>query len=175
MDPLQEAVRYCGLLTVALERAWGLVCLITLDWLMVPVALKMVLHPDHALGFGYWLQGQPVPTYFTSQMLAVGEMKALMAVGILGLLMLGLVVLFYRKTQFAMPLWPLAVVITGVLGNGIWWIGTGSFDPTGALVGMAPMALAVVCQIACEQLGQDFIFGKGMRPQYNPWGGRRGI
>jgi hypothetical protein len=178
MNPLHEVVRYCGVLSVALERAWGLVGLIILDWLAFPFAVKMVLHPDHALGFGYWLQGQPVPSYFTSQMLAVGLMKALMAIGILSLLMLGLVVLFYRKTQFALPLWPLwplAVAVTGVLGNGAWWIGTGSFDAIGALVGLSPMALAVVCQVVCEQLGQDFVFGKGARPQYNPWGGRRGI
>jgi hypothetical protein len=175
MNALEEWVRYYSHLTVAFERAWGLLCLIALDWLLVPVALKMVVHPDHVMGFEYWLQGQAVPQFYTSQMLSVGEIKALSALVILCLLMLGLVVLFYRKIDFALTLWPVAVVVIGVLGNGIWWLGTGAFDATGALVGLAPAAAAVVCHGVCEQLGQDFIFGKGKRPQYNPWGGRRGI
>jgi hypothetical protein len=161
--------KYCGLLSVAFQRAGGLMCMLAVGWLLYPVALKMVVYPNHLIGFEYWIQRQLVPSSFTSEMHSAGEIEAIGGLVILSLLLLGLVVLFYRKAQFSIALWPLAAVLIGVLGNGAWWVGTQEFDLMGAIVGLMPLAIMVVCEAVCEQLGQDFVFGPGNRPAYNPW------
>jgi hypothetical protein len=160
--------RYYGSLVEAFQRAVAPVLVIAVGWLLYPVALQTVVHPADAAGFGYWMEGQPVPRFFTSQALIAGEIKALLALAGLSLVLLVAVVLFYRQVKFAVPIWPLAAVLVGVFGNGVWWGSTGYFDLLGALAGLTPLAMTVGCEAVCEKLGQDFVFGPGNRPRFNP-------
>ena len=57
-------------------------------------------------------------------------------------------------------LWLLACLFAGLIGNGLWWFGTGQFDPAGAVFGVASTALTeIACEITCEKLGRSFVFG----------------
>jgi hypothetical protein len=140
--------------------------LLVLVWLLYPVAVVTVFHPADAVGFQAWMQGIAIPHYMTSRMLNAGEAVALLALAMLSLLQLGLVVLIYRRAQFYVQLWPLAVLLVGGIANGIWWLRTGYFDPAGAMAGLTPLVAAVVCHGICERLGGDFVFGRGEKPSY---------
>src|SRR5271156_6535529 len=117
-----EFGKYCGLLSVAFQRAGWLMWLMMAGWLLYPVALQTVFHPTDAIGFQYWTQRQPVPRSYTAQMAVSGEIFALIALVVLSLLLLGVAVLVYRKVQFSFAMWPLAGVLVGVVFNAIWWM-----------------------------------------------------
>ena len=67
-----------------------------------------------------------------------------MALVTLSLLQLGIVTMIYRRAQFFVQLWPLAVFLVGGIANGIWWLRTGYFDPGGAMAGLTPLMAARV-------------------------------
>jgi hypothetical protein len=140
--------------------------LLVLVWLLYPVAVVTVFHPADAVGFQAWMQGAVIPRFMTSQMLYAGEAVALLALAALSLLQFGVIVLIYRRVQFYVQLWPLAVFLVGGIANGVWWLRTGYFDPVGAMAGLTPLVAAVACQGICERLGGDFVFGPGAKPQY---------
>ena len=121
------AEKYCGPLSVALQRAGGLAWLLAAEWLLYPVALATVVHPGDAVGFEYWMQGQPVPGALTSQQLAAGEVVALVAMMALNLLLLGTVVVVYRRANFHVAMWPVAALLVGVVGNGVLVCRHGAF------------------------------------------------
>jgi hypothetical protein len=154
----------------ALHAAWlesGILgYLLMMVWLLYPVAVVTVFHPADAVGFQAWLQGVAIPRFMTSRMLYAGEAAALLALAVLSLFQLGLIVLIYRRAQFFVQLWPLAVCLVGGLANGIWWLRTGYFDPMGALAGLTPLVAAVVCHGVCERLGGNFVFGPGEKPHF---------
>jgi hypothetical protein len=162
--------RYYGDVREAFARAGFVGWLLAASWLLYPVAIQTVLHPSDAIGLQYWLQGQPVPHFFTVAMLRAGEITALIGLVVLSLFVLGLTVLFYRRADYMVWLWPLAGLLLGVAGNGGWWISKGFFDGPGALAGWAPLALMVIGEGVCERMGADFVFGKGNRPGRQSWG-----
>jgi hypothetical protein len=135
-------------------------------WLLFPVAFVTVLHPSDAVGFQLWLQGFVVPHFMSDRALYAGEGVALAALAALSLLQLVIVTLIYRRAQFFVQLWPLALFLVGVVANGIWWMRTGYFDPSGALAGLMPVFAAIACHAVCERLGAEFVFGPGAKPQY---------
>jgi hypothetical protein len=140
--------------------------LLVMVWLLYPAAVVTVFHPADAVGFQAWLQGVAIPHFMTSRMLYAGEAVALLSLAVLSLFQVGLVVLIYRRAQFFVQLWPLAVFLVGGIANGIWWLRTGYFDPAGALAGLTPLVAAVVCHGVCERLGGNFVFGPGAKPHY---------
>jgi hypothetical protein len=150
----------------ALARAGVLGWILIAIWLMYPFAVQTVIHPGDTVGFQQWIQGFEVSRYLTSQALVAGEVTALIVLGALSLLQLGVVVLIYRRVQFAFSSWLVALLLIGVVANAIWWMRTGYFDLAGALAGLTPLVLVVGCEAACEKLGMDFVFGKGQRPHY---------
>ena len=142
---------------VAGWRGWLMVS----TWLVYPVAVKTALLPPRSIQFENWAQGLPVPYGFSERVLVDGELTALACLASLSLLMFFATVLFYRKAGFWFRLWPLVGLTVGFFGNLGWWIGTGHFDPVGALAGLSPLSLSVVIFALCEKLGRDFVFGKG--------------
>jgi hypothetical protein len=145
---------------VAGWRGWLLLAL----FMLYPVAVQTVLHPSDAVGFQYWLQGEPVPHLFTTHMLVAGELAALFSLIGLSLAVFVVTLLFYRKAGYWFRLWPLVGITVGGFGNLGWWFYTGHFDPFGALAGLAPLSLSVVIFAICDHLGRDFVMGtKPMR------------
>lgn len=128
-------------------------------WLLYPVAIATIFHPSDAIGFQAWLQGMDIPRYVSHQAVGVGLVEALMALGILFVFHLVVVTLIYRRTQLRVQFWPLALVLVGVVANGIWYIGTGHWDFAGALAGFSPAFLAIGAHAVCERLGERFVFG----------------
>jgi hypothetical protein len=160
--------RYLGGLYEAWMVSGVLGYLLVLVWLLYPVAVVTVFHPSDAVGFQLWLQGFSVPHSMSSRALNAGEGTALLALAVLSLLQLGIVTLIYRRAQFFVQLWPLALFLVGGIANGIWWMRTGYFDPAGALAGLMPLVAAVACHGVCERLGANFVFGPGPKPQFEP-------
>ena len=157
--------KYYGNLRVAMGKAKLATLVLILLWMIFPTAVQTVFHPWHAIGIEYWLQSQDVPRYYTPRQVTVGEMKALGYLVALGLLTLGTTVLFYRKAGFSVKLWPVPGLVVGLIGGIGWWFYTGFFDTFGAFALMTSLALMVLCEALCEHFGQDFVFGKGHRPQ----------
>ena len=133
-------------------------------WVAYPFALQTVIHPTDAVGFQAWVQGLPISHYVSAQAVIAGEITAIIVLVALSLLHLGVLVLLYRRLQYAFSTWLLALVLIGGVANGIWWLSTGYFDLHGALAGLSPVGIIIVCQGVCERLGQDFVFGKNVRP-----------
>jgi hypothetical protein len=157
--------KYYADLRVATGKAKVTMLVLIAGWVLFPVAVQSMFHPTHPIGFEYWLQGQPVPRMYTIQQTTAGELKAIASVAILSLFIFGATVLFYRKAAYSVKLWPVPGLLIGIVGNGAWWFHTGFFDSFGALVGGLSLVLMVLCEAVCEHLGQDFVFGKGVRPQ----------
>jgi hypothetical protein len=160
---------YCSDLQVAYDRAGLLAWLIAAGWLLFPTALLTVIHPSDAIGLQYYLSGQRVPHSFTSDQLVTGEIISLAVLAVLSALLFGMMVTFYRKAGFSVMLWPPALMLVAVVGNGFWWFHSGYFDLLGFLAGCASMAITVVCEAAFVKRGQDLAFGENVRPQYQGW------
>jgi hypothetical protein len=163
----QSAGVYAGHVYVASRRARQYSMAVALGWIAFPFAVQTVLHPTDAIRLQLKLQGLPVPSLFTSQQAAAGFVEAVFALCVLVLLQMVCTVLFYRRAKMegssvATPaLWPIAALATGVIGNGVWWYGTGAFDAAGGLVGWSSMALTFGGELLCNRLGREFVLGAG--------------
>jgi hypothetical protein len=149
---------------VSLRRAGLLKWLIVACWFLVPFLAQTIMHPTDAAGFWYWLNSQTVPRYYGSHEIVRGEFTTFLVLGAVIFLYLVAVTLFYRRAQFFVPLWPLAALLVGGIGNAAWFFGTGAWDSAGAMAGLMPAALAGFSSVVCERLGADFVFGPGNRP-----------
>jgi hypothetical protein len=160
MEDFQFGMAY----VIGMRRAGILKWFMVGSWFAVPFLAKMIAHPMHAAGFWYWVNGQHVPHYFTSAEITRGELSAVVALVAVCFVYVVVTTLFYRRAGFYAPLWPFAALLVGIVGNGSWWLYTGTFDTTGALAGFMPMVLAGVAAGVCEKLGANFVFGKDNRP-----------
>jgi hypothetical protein len=156
---------YSSELQVAASRAGWIVWIVAALWLAFPFVLATLLHPGDVINLHYVLQGEAKHKILTVQQMGVGFVETLFALGILLLVQLVGIVLFYRRAQVigakvATPaLWPAAALLPGVVGNALWFVGTREFDLTGFVIGLAPMALTFAAERLCEQLGRDFVLG----------------
>jgi hypothetical protein len=170
---IKKAEIYAADTHTAFERAPFMGVLVALGWLAFPFALQSLIYPQDIVAWQHVFQGEPVPSYYTTQQLHAGLVQAGFILAVLILLQMVGTVLFYRKVRLdagltqkvaAPPIWPLAAIAAGVIGNGIWWAYTGYFDLEGMIVGFTPAALTVGCEMLCEKLGQDFVFGPNGGP-----------
>jgi hypothetical protein len=165
MEREVEAIgKYCDNFLAACGRAKLWTSVLLIGWLLFPVGIQTVFNPTDAIGFQTLIQHQPIRRFYTWRMAEAGEFDATFALVTLSLLMLWATVLFFRRTQYFVKLFPVAGLLAGIIANGLWWFDKGFFDQTGALAGLAPLALMVSCEAACEHFGADFVFGKGNRP-----------
>jgi hypothetical protein len=147
-----------------LREGGVLVVMLAFIWLLYPFALQTAFHPSDAVGFQEWIQDLPISHYLTRRELEWGEASALFALAFLAVVHFLVLLLIYRRVQHAFSTWLLALVLIGGIANGIWWLKTGYFDMAGALAGLSPVAIIIACEAIFEHLGQNFVFGKGVRP-----------
>jgi hypothetical protein len=157
---------YSSELQVAAVRAGRVVWLVAFGWVAMPFGLASLLHPGDVINLHYVLQGEAKHKLLTAQQMGVGFVETIFALGVLLLLQLVGVVLFYRRAaingaRIATPaLWPVAALLPGVVGNALWFVCLGYFDVSGFVIGMVPSAIAYGAERLCEQLGRDFVFGR---------------
>ena len=152
---------------------WLIVIGVALGWALLPFAITTCLHPSDVIRLQAKLQGLTLPNSFTVGQLASGFVQAIVAGVVLIVFQLVGTVLFYRRARLfnvgavaAPVLWPLAAVLTGILGNACWLVGTGQFDWFGCLIGFTPVVLAELCEWVVEGLGRDLIFGPAIAGQH---------
>jgi hypothetical protein len=157
---------YAADMHVSYVRAGWLGGAVAFSWLCTPVAVMTVFHPGDLIWLQDKVQGLPVPAAFTNQQLAVGFVEAVIALVVLAGFQLAGTVLFYRRAQLQVPgpvaqppLWPLAAIAAGILGNCAWFIGTQAFDLFGGFVGLTSLVLTVGGEMLCEWLGREVVFG----------------
>jgi hypothetical protein len=156
---------YSAEMQVAAVRAGCVVWLVAAGWIAFPFVLATLLHPGDVINLHYVLQGEPPHKILTVRQMSLGFVETLFALGILLLLQLVGIVLFYRRAQvhgarIATPaLWPVAVLLPGVIGNALWFVFTRQLDASGLVIGLAPMAVTFFAERLCERLGRDFVFG----------------
>jgi hypothetical protein len=139
--------------------------LVALGWFLLPFLLQTLLHPTDMIWMQCKLQGLRVPQFYTMQQwyFAVA-VTAFLLVVLVVFQMVGMV-LFYRRAQMvnapvATPaLWPLAALFAGVFGNAAWIVATGSFDPSGCVIGLVSAAITIFGEMVTEGLGRDFVLG----------------
>jgi hypothetical protein len=157
---------YSAEMQVAAVRAGWIVWFVAAGWIAFPFVLATLLHPGDAINLHYVLQGEAEHKILTVRQMSLGFVETLMALGVLLLLQLVGIVLFYRRAQVygasrvATPaLWPCAALLPGVIGNALWFVFTRQFDATGLVIGFAPMALTFAAGLLCQKLGRDFVLG----------------
>jgi hypothetical protein len=156
---------YTSELQVAGVRGGWVSGLVAFNWFAFPFALASLLHPGDVVNLHYVLQGDSPHKILTAQQICVGFVEAVFAIGILLLLQLVGVVLFYRRAQvyggrIATPaLWPVAGLLPGAIGNALWFVCTQQFDVTGLVIGLSSMGITLCAEQLCEKLGRDFVFG----------------
>jgi hypothetical protein len=162
---MESLGRYYDYVRVSMRLAGGIKWFLFAGWVLLPVCVQTIMHPTDAAGFGYWINGDAVPRFYSSRQVINGELMAVFAFVALIFVYLVVTVLFFRRVRFWVSLWPLAMLIAGFLDNGAWWIYyNGVFDPSGAVAGFMPMVLAGLSVALCHKLGADFVFGPENRP-----------
>jgi hypothetical protein len=154
---------------------WLLVIGVALGWAACPFAIATVCHPADLLRWQAYFQGADPWRAFTAGQLASGFVQAVVAVVVLLVFQLVGTVLFYRRARLynagavaAPVLWPLAALLTGIVGNAAWFIGTGGhFDVVGCLIGFSSVVLTEVCEWGCEGLGREFVFPAALTGQHS--------
>ena len=111
-----------------------------------------------------WAQGLAVPLSFTDKQTTVGFVEAVIALAVLVMWQLIATTAFYRRAALDLggpvatpPLFPLAALLPGVIGNAAWLGGTGYFDLAGCLIGLSPVALTVGCEIIVNRIGKKTV------------------
>jgi hypothetical protein len=153
---LYEAWRVSGIF------GWLLVAV----WCLWPTAFVTVWHPSDAVGFQLWLQGFVVPNFLSGRALYAGEAAALLFLAMLSLAQYNILQMIYRRCGFFVQMAPLAFILLGLIGNGIWYWRTGVFDLEGCLVGLLPMVGTIISHGICEHGAGEFVFGPGEKPHY---------
>lgn len=145
-------------------RAGALGYLLVVIWFLYPFAVQSIVHPTDVAGLQLYIQDLPIKGYISVKAMVAGEITAVCFLAVLALGNFVLLLFIYRELQCAFSAWVLALVLVGGLGNLAWGIYFGFFDIIGIVAGVFPTVVMVVQQYLFEHLSQDFVFGKGVRP-----------
>jgi hypothetical protein len=160
-DFLDRASDYQGDLEAAFRDAGAYTWLMLAVWTVFPFMVRMVLSPDTAVLILMRLQGLH-PAVMPPASLG-GELFAILMLATLCVGQFFFSVVFYRRVfrsaGYTVPLFPVAGVMIGIIGNGLWWYFTGAFDPIGALIGFSSVALTVGCEILIDGRARNMAFG----------------
>lgn len=147
------------------DGGWLAHCLI-LIWLLYPTAIITLFYPEDVPGLIEYIQGLEVSKLVSHQAILGGTFASVIFLLLLTSLQFIVILLIYRRVQYAFSTWVLAFLLTGIGTNGWWWLYKGYFDFWGAMAGLSPVFTAIAIQGSLEYLGQDFVFGKGKRPDH---------
>jgi hypothetical protein len=147
----------------AKSRPW--LWVVALGWGAFPFVLRTVLvNPGDMIWLQDYAQGLAPPPSFTAQQTGVGLVEAVITLAVLVMWQLIATTAFYRRAALDVggpvatpPLFPLAALLPGVVGNAAWLGGTGYFDLTGCLIGLSPVALTVGCEFIVNRLGKKTV------------------
>jgi hypothetical protein len=159
-------MNWLGSVVEAFRLARGLVISIAALWCLVPFSAQFVAHPDDVIRMQRLLEGESIPSVFSTQQFMAGRLAAVTILAALVLLLLGLLTVLYHRLQFSLTLWPIGLIFLGVIGNALWYYGFAFVDPPGIVAGLLPAGLTIIWQRAAEGWAQDFVFGRGHRPRY---------
>lgn len=138
-------------------------------WCAFPFSARMVVSPDTAVLVLMRLQGQPHPAVMPAGTLG-GVVFALIMLATLCVGHFFVSVVFYRRAgrraSRVTPLWPVAGVLLGIIGNGLWWYFTGAFDPQGAVLGFVAAFLTAGCEILIDGPARNMAFGGAAHAGY---------
>jgi hypothetical protein len=163
--PVGNIQEYAADVKVAYIRAGWTGWTVAAGWLAFPFGLATLFHPEDALRLQDIIEGQTSPYGFTAQQLSAGFMETAFVLAALVLVQWWCTVLFYRRAKMSgavvatPPLWPLAAIVPGVIGNLAWYYATGAFDFNGSIIGIAPTGLTIAAEMVCERLGLNFVLG----------------
>ena len=102
---------WLGSVTEGARLAPGLAAGIAMVWFLIPWTAQLVAHPDDVIRLQRLLEGEAVPSLFTTQQLIAGRIAACVMLAALVLLLLGLLTVLYHRLQFAVTLWPVAGIV----------------------------------------------------------------
>ena len=159
-DFVDRVSDYHGNVEGSFRSAGAFTWLMLAGWVAFPFAVQTVLHPSDAALALIRLQGLKHPAVMPAPT-AGAEIFAVIMLATLCVAQFFVSVMFYRKAGRVVPMWPVAGVLLGVIGNGLWWYFTGAFDPEGALVGFVAVAVTVGCELLIESRARDMAFGGG--------------
>jgi len=133
-------------------------------WILYPFVVDCVIHPEDGVGLAYLMQGLDVPSYIAPRSLVFASF--VMVVILIGLSAVQCIVLagVYKKFGRIFSTWLWATVLVGIIGNILWYAGTGFFDRLGAVVGMTPLLFMIAAQVIMERWCKKWIFGDGYLP-----------
>jgi hypothetical protein len=149
----------------AVARAGWRAVLLLPGWFALPFVMQSLLHPLDVVKLDHLLHGFPLPHTALARQLTVAFAETAVVLAAICLWQLVVTVAFYRKAQIfgvraaTPPLYPMAALLVGGFGNLGWFIGTGSFDSVGFVIGLTSAALTIGIEMLCEQLGRDFVLG----------------
>jgi len=165
MKAFDQAGVYAAKVHVAEAKSRPWLWVVVLGWAAFPFLLRTVLvNPSDMIWLQDWAQGLAVPLSFTDKQTTVGFVEAVIALAVLVMWQLIATTAFYRRAALDLggpvatpPLFPLAALLPGVIGNAAWLGGTGYFDLAGCLIGLSPVALTVGCEIIVNRLGKKTV------------------
>jgi hypothetical protein len=153
-------------LLTALSRSGRVKWALFAVWFFYPTVAASTWHWQDTAGLAWYVRGLLVPRVFDP----ADMQRAWIAIVALWLVLIIVTFLlttaFYRATQIKCPLWVVALLMVGIVDNGVWWFAKGYFDPYGAAFGMVPVVIMAVMQRVCDRLGQAVVFGDDV-PAYS--------
>lgn len=162
MDAIGE---YIAEMHGALARAGGRAALLLPGWFALPFVVQSMLHPLDVVKLDHLLHGFPLPHTALARQLTVAFTETAIVLAAICLWQLVVTVAFYRKAQIfgvraaAPPLWPMAALLVGGVGNLVWFVGLGGVIDLSYAIGLTSAALTIGIEALCEQLGRDFVLG----------------
>ena len=158
--------RNLAALLTALRRSGRIKWALFAVWFFYPTVAASTWHWRDTAGLAWYVRGLLVPRVFDP----ADTQRAWIAIVALWLVLIIVTFLlttaFYRAASIRCHLWPAALLLVGVVLNGVWWFAKGHFDPSGAAAGMVPVVIMAAMQWVCDKLGQAVVFGSDV-PAYS--------
>jgi hypothetical protein len=129
------------------RAAWAEWLTIVGGWfVMTMLVVEGLAHPTDAVLVWLWINGKPLPSAVSLDVVLIVVVAASVAIGGLVLMQQLATRRLYRKSAYEIPLWPLALLV-GVVNDVYWWWGMGAFDAQGATAGFVPAIVTALLAV----------------------------